>query len=329
MSCSIGCLQQRPLDVSRLGNSQHLGMIHWLSANLAQYDATSGIRRGVFEHAEEEGFREMEAAARCEEKTAAVEQSHRAQIDFLVPADRGGEGAPRLRECGRIEHDGVVPVACAFPFLQELERVRLTHVVIRQSIQREVLARAFERRCRRVQRGDMIRVARNVKRERTVITERVERAAARLYADERAILALIEKRSRLLSVPRRGQITHPLLSDFDRGGHFASQQFRLQRQSFLAAQRNVIACENTQWTHRLFDRRDDLIAKPLQTSAHQLHDNPAIILIANERRKRVAFAVNQAIRVGAGRYRRTTLYAGSYATQSPRRVDSRIRLRAE
>src|SRR5665647_1960903 len=121
----------------------------------------------------------MEAATRGEEHAAWGEELHRPQVDLLVAADRGVERVARLREGGRVEDDRVVVRTRVLLGAEKLERVGLHRLDVRESVSLGVRARARERGARGVERGDGIRVSREVERERAMIREAVERAAAR------------------------------------------------------------------------------------------------------------------------------------------------------
>ena len=147
------------------------------------------------------GLREMKAAARREQQSVPRQEAHRSQIDVLVPADRRGERGARLGEGRRIEHDRVERVAGGLAFAQIVERVGLDQLDIRDAIPRAVLAGALQRIRRDVERDDGVGSAGEVERERAVIAEAIERASASAFADQHAILALIEERAGLLAAP--------------------------------------------------------------------------------------------------------------------------------
>ena len=107
-----------------------------------------------------------------------------------------------------------------------------------------VVARAGERGARRVERGDVRRIAREMQRERAVIREAVERAAARDAAGEHAILSLVEECAGLLSVPRSGEVAHAVLHDFDLARHIAGEELGGAGESFLGAHGGVVARED-------------------------------------------------------------------------------------
>ena len=78
---------------------------------------------------------------------------------------------------------------------------------------------------------------REVQRERSVIAEAVECAAARPRADQDAILALVEERAGLLPAPRRREKPDSVFVDLDLVRHVVRAAARHRRQTFLRAQR--------------------------------------------------------------------------------------------
>src|SRR3954465_7966335 len=101
-----------------------------------------------------------------------------------------------------------------------------------------------------------------------MITEAVQCAAARALADEGPILPLVQKRTGLLSLPRRREISDACLANFDARRYVADQELRLERQSFLAAQRNVVAREYAGGMHRVRERGHDVLTLLVQARAH-------------------------------------------------------------
>ena len=117
-----------------------------------------------------------------------------------------------------------------------------------------------------------------------MIREAVERASARDAAGEHAILALVEKCAGLLAVPRRGEIAHAVLDDLDLARDVAAQELgRAAEPSFVrtaASLRARMPVGREQLAQRVDDRR----AEALEPGAQQLHDEPAIVAIDDERR---------------------------------------------
>src|SRR5262245_40903785 len=98
-----------------------------------------------------------------------------------------------------------------------------------QAVERRVRLRALERSGGRIDRDHVRRLTCEMQRKRTVIAEAVERTTARDRSRELAILALIEKRSRLLASPRRGDIRHAVFAHLDLARYVAEEQLRRPR----------------------------------------------------------------------------------------------------
>ena len=146
----------------------------------------------------------------------------------------------------------------------------------------------------------MVRSPREVKRKGAVIAEAIQRAATGTLADQYAILTLIEKRAGLLTAPRGGDHPNPVFVDLDFLRHRSTEQLSPDRQILLSAKRDVIAGENSLRFHEMFQRIDDHVAKRLQAGAHQLHHQPSVVAVADQRRARVAFSMHQPVRVRRG-----------------------------
>ena len=136
--------------------------------------------------------------------------------------------------------------------------------------------------------------------ERAVVAEAVERGALRHSADERAILALIEKRSGLLSAPGRCQVPDAVLAHLDLVGHVSVQQLDRRLESFLRTERNVVSRQDSRRCLDVTQGVDDLGSVSLESRAHQLHDEPSIVTVHDERGECVAFAVHESVGVGLG-----------------------------
>ena len=115
-----------------------------------------------------------------------------------------------------------------------------------------------------------------------MIAEAVERRALRHSTDERTILALIEKRSGLLSTPGRGQISDAVLAHLHLVGNVAEQQLDGCFEPFLRSQRDIVSRQNPRRRHEVTQGFDDLVAISFESRAHHLHDEPSIVPIDDE-----------------------------------------------
>src|SRR6478672_5414571 len=118
-----------------------------------------------------------------------------------------------------------------------------------------------------------------MQRERSVITETVERVAFRVLTSEMAGITLVEKRSGLLSRPWSGDVSDTVFVYFDLMGNVTVQHDCLPRQSFFRAKRDIVPGENAVHTCHVHDRLDYRIAKCLETRAHHLHYGPPVVPI--------------------------------------------------
>src|SRR3954468_10729348 len=132
-------------------------MIEGLAAQLAECESAPGIGSGGAQHVEEERDGQVKAAARGEERPAAGQQSHRAEIDLFVAADRGRNRGAGLRERRRVQYDRVIALARALLRLQKLEGVCLDELDVGESVEGAVARGAAERLRRDVERDDVLR----------------------------------------------------------------------------------------------------------------------------------------------------------------------------
>src|SRR6266567_8817126 len=124
-SASIHYLEQRPLDVSRLRDREHLGMIERLPRERPDRDAPTAVRGRILQHLLKKRPGQMKAAARGIQQPAWSQQTDRAKIDILVTAYRSRQRGPGLGESRWIENDRVESDPFALLLAQIIERVRL------------------------------------------------------------------------------------------------------------------------------------------------------------------------------------------------------------
>src|SRR5512141_798446 len=136
-----------------------------------------------------------------------------------------------------------------------------------------------------------------MQRERPVIAEAVERDTLGDLTCKMPVFTLIEERAGLLPRVRSSDVTNSIFVDFDLVRDFSKYIHRFSDETFLPAKRCVVACDNSIHPRDVHDRVDDLMAKRLETGAHQLHNRPPIVSVDNKRRQTVGFAVDHTIRV--------------------------------
>ena len=151
----------------------------------------------------------------------------------------------------------------------------------------------------RIQRRNVIRALRQVKRERSMIAEAVEGASAGDAADELAILALVEERAGLLAPPWCREVANGAFMYLDLVGDGAVQQLDVGAQSLLGAEGNIIASEDAFRCELSAQRFDDVRAELLESGAHELYDEPSVIAVDDERGEQVALPMDEAVCVGA------------------------------
>ena len=180
---------------------------------------------------------------------------------------------------------------------QVVERVGLDELNVGDAIASAVVGGALERACRYVECDHGVGSARQVERERTVVAEAIECASASALADQDAILALVEERTSLLPVMRCGEEADAVFVHLDLVGYRATQELDADWQALLGTERDVIARENPGRLEQFVEHVDDDVAKRLESGAHELHDEPTIVPIADERGACVALAMHEAVRV--------------------------------
>src|ERR1700736_6680905 len=100
-------LEQRALDVSGLGDREHLGMVERLARERADRDPPAAVRGRILQHLLKKRPGQMKAAARGVEQSTRSQQTNRPKVDVLVSAYRSRQRGPGLRESRRIENDRV------------------------------------------------------------------------------------------------------------------------------------------------------------------------------------------------------------------------------
>jgi len=92
-----------------------------------------------------------------------------------------------------------------------------------------------------------------------------------------------------------GEKPDAVLADFDLFGDVAAEQLDADRQLLFGAQGNIVAGEDAGGSNDRIQGVDDGITKGLEAGAHELHHQPAVVPVADERRAGVGLAVDQAV----------------------------------
>src|SRR2546423_8037486 len=160
--------------------------------------------------------------------------------------------------------------------------------------------------------------------ERPVIAEAIQRSSPRDRAHEMPVLALIEERAGLLTRPRCRKKLYSVFVHLDLSWDVAVEHYCLPRQSLLRAQRYVVARKNPGRFDERAQRRKDFFPEALQSSAHELDDEPLVVPIADERRTAVGFSVHDPQRVGVILQRNPPGYGRRDALVPPSLLDHSI-----
>src|SRR5688500_5670404 len=168
-----------------------------------------------------------------------------------------------------------------------------------------------------------------MQRERSVVAEAVERAPACDRAHEVPVLPLVEKRTGLLARPRRREKSHAILVNLNFAWHISVQHDGLPRKSLFRPKRCIVARENSRRLDQLGERRNDLLAKRLESGAHELNDEPRCIAIAHERWTSIGFTVYEAKGIGVLLEGNPPRNRRSDPRVPPRLVDDRRSIRVE
>src|ERR1043165_1366009 len=165
-----------------------------------------------------------------------------------------------------------------------------------------------------------------MQRERAVVAEAIECASSGELTDQYAILALIEKGPGLCAPPWCGRNPHAVLGYFDLVGDRTAQQLDANRELLFGAKRHVVSREYPVRMNEVVERVHDDVAKRLQPGAHQLHHEPTLVPVANERRTTVPLAVNQSVGACGVSGGLGPLGGGAETSPPPGRVEHRGRV---
>src|SRR5262249_19854465 len=111
---------------------------------------------------------------------ARIQQSQRAQVDLFVAAQRRLDRAAVFGEGRRVEYDRVEPFASVVVIAQQVEGVGRKEIDVLDVVELGVAACAFDGRFGDVNGGDAFAAYRHMERERSVITETIKTAPARV-----------------------------------------------------------------------------------------------------------------------------------------------------
>ena len=115
-----------------------------------------------------------------------------------------------------------------------------------------------------------------------MIAEAIEGSPARDRSHEVPVLALIQKRARLLTRPGCGKEFDSVLVHLDLARHIAVQDDGFPCKALLGAKWRVVSGEYSRWLDQRAERLQYLLPEALQSRAHELHDQPLVIPVANQ-----------------------------------------------
>src|SRR6266404_3075387 len=168
-----------------------------------------------------------------------------------------------------------------------------------------------------------------MQRKRSVVAETVECSSSRHRPDEMSVFSLVEERAGFLSGPGGSQEFDAVLMHLDLARDVTVQNSRLPRQSFFRAQRHIVARQDARRLWQRAQRRQYFLSEPLEPGTHELHNEPLVVAVADERRTSIGLAVHQADRVGVIFERYPSRDCGCDSLVPPRLVDNRVGIAIE
>ena len=129
-----------------------------------------------------------------------------------------------------------------------------------------------------------------------MIAERIEQPAARVAQRRLAVLALVEKEAGLLPLPRIDLVAHRAFPDFEALGDLAVEHLDALLEPFEQPDARIVPGQDSRRLHQLHQRRGDLRQAPVDALRERLHDQVIAVLVDDERRQAVRFAMHQPVR---------------------------------
>ncbi len=301
-------------------------MIERLSGERPQDHRLAAVGRRITHDVQEHRLAHVIAAACREQQPARRQQPHRPQVQLLVAALRTLNRSAVLCQSRRIERDHVVPLAACHRLAKETERVGFHAVEVRDAVSRGIRPRPIQREGGRVHRRHRLGAPRQVQGKAAVIAEDVERTAARVAAQQHAVLALVEERARLLPGPRRRKVSHAVLVHLDLFRHAPGQELDVPGKSLARAHRGVVARQDALAPHEFLQDVHDQLALGFQGRGEQLHHEPAVVLVHHQRRQPVSLTVHQPARIRHAGEWRTSRDGVRQPAAPPRAVYCHVRV---
>src|SRR6266850_3708521 len=231
-------------QIPRLGDGEVHRMIGRLAPHLDEGDVPSRVGGGVAQHLQELLRSEMVGAGGCGDDRPWRRQTEGAQVDLLVAADGGLDGAGALGERRWIEDEEPEPFLAPVEILQVIEGIALDpFAALAQSIQGGVAPRQVEALRRDLDRGAALGAGlQRVEAERSGVAEDVEHAAAAGVRLQGApVETVVEVHAGLLAGPQPDEKTQVVQGDLDLVRHLPRQQPGARLESLARAHRQVAA----------------------------------------------------------------------------------------
>src|SRR5206468_8198173 len=132
-------------------------------------------------------------------------------------------------------------------------------------------------------------------RETAVVAEAIEQPPARVAGRRRAVLALIEKPPRLLSVAKIDLVLARVVAHHDGIRYFSAQHFDLLIESLEPTRADIVASQDARRAESLLEDRDDVREESLHPLGQRLYDEHVGVLIDDQRREPIALRVHDAV----------------------------------
>src|SRR5215467_7518029 len=109
-------------------------MIEGLKTPFENPHPAARIFSRIRQHFREHSLAHMVRTRTCNKDPARPKQPHGAVVDFLVPPECVFKAFLILRECRRVENDGLIPVALPMPVAEEVKSVGFNGFYVLQTI---------------------------------------------------------------------------------------------------------------------------------------------------------------------------------------------------
>src|SRR5271165_6843507 len=185
VSClfSVNYTKYDALQIRRFRHIQQNWVVLRLAALLQNSNVAACVSRRRAQHPQEFCLADVERTGAGNEDAAGPEHFQGAQVELLIAAKRGRNGALGFRKGGWVEDDGVILPAGGGVVPEQIEGVGFDPfdlaAAVRGAIELLILLGNLQCRARRIHAGHLLAEARQMQRETPVIGEAVERLTVR------------------------------------------------------------------------------------------------------------------------------------------------------